>query len=728
MRGLTGLGPGLLAGPLPRERRDTLFMLAVLAWTLAPLVGHVPTWSSAGAALALLWRVGLTWRGAALPPRWLLTLLLIGSVGAVALTWRSLGGKDAGLALLVMLAALKTLELRARRDALALFFLGFFLVLSNFLHSQSLAVALAMGAAVWGLLAALVLAHMPAGRPTLVSVIGKAGKLVLIGAPLVAVLFVFFPRIGPLWGVPGDAGGRTGLSNELQLGDVAELALDDRLALRVQFNGPSPPPQALYFRGPVLSQPDGARWTTLPWRAGAALPPPFDPRLQAAAGTSAASAASAPGTLSYTMTVEPLRIATLPLLESVQGVPELQAGGEGGLQLSPHPEGNWISNRPITERLQVNALARRDGRTPGLPEDLLVGTQSSWLALPDGLHPRTRAWAAELGRQNALAQAPDAARRADVLAIALIAHIRQAGYAYTLSPGDLGAQPLDSFWLDTRAGFCEHYATAFVVVMRSLGVPARIVTGYQGGLVNPIDGVLEVRQSDAHAWSEYWRAGDGWVRVDPTAAIAPERISGSRRLAAPRGLVAGALADVDPALLERLRAVWGALDHRWNQWILSHGRQRQLDLLRSLGWADANLADLGRALAIALTTLATLGAALAAWQGRRQRIGDPWQRAWQALRHDLARRGIPSAPHDTPRTLAARLHEASRRAPDGHATHEAAALALLALEQARYRPAAAPATAQNAVRATGAAEPKAPDGDLELFKRAKRAVRSIRQV
>ncbi len=706
MKGLAGLGP------IPRERRDTLFMLAVLAWTLAPLVGHVPTWSSAGAALALLWRVGLTWRGAALPPRWLLTLLLIASVGAVALTWRSLGGKDAGLALLVMLAALKTLELRARRDALALFFLGFFLVLSNFLHSQSLAVALAMGAAVWGLLAALVLAHMPAGRPTLASVIGKAGKLVLIGAPLVAVLFVFFPRIGPLWGVPGDAGGRTGLSNELQLGDVAELALDDRLALRVQFNGAPPPPQALYFRGPVLSQPDGARWTTLPWRAGAALPPPYDPRQQAAA---MASAASAPGVLSYTMTVEPLRIATLPLLESVQGVPELQAGGEGGLQLSPHPEGNWISNRPITERLQVRATARRDGRTPGLPEDLLVGTQSSWLALPDGLHPRTRAWAAELGRQNAIAQAPDAARRADVLAIALIAHIRQAGYAYTLSPGDLGAQPLDSFWLDTRAGFCEHYATAFVVVMRSLGVPARIVTGYQGGLVNPIDGVLEVRQSDAHAWSEYWRPGDGWVRVDPTAAIAPERISGSRRLAAPRGLVAGALADVDPALLERLRAVWGALDHRWNQWILSHGRQRQLDLLRSLGWADADLADLGRALAIALTIIATLGAALAAWQGRRQRSGDPWQRAWQALRHDLARRGIPSAAHDTPRTLAARLRDASRLAPDGpggpatKAGHEAAALALLALEQARYRPAAAV-------------------DDLALLDRARRAVRSMRQV
>ncbi|RZS58704.1 transglutaminaseTgpA domain-containing protein [Sphaerotilus mobilis] len=661
---------------MTRERRDTLFMLAVLAWTLAPLAGHVPAWSSTGAAVALLWRAGLAWRGAALPPRWLLTLLLIASVGAVALTWRSLGGKDAGLALLVVLTALKTLELRARRDALALFFLGFFLVLSNFLHSQSLAVALAMGMAVWGLLAALVLAHMPVGRPTLAGVAGKAGRLMLIGAPLVAVLFVFFPRIAPLWGVPGDAGGRTGLSNELQLGDVAELALDDRLALRVQFTGAPPPPQALYFRGPVLSQPDGPRWTVLPWRAGAALPPEFDPRQQ--------PATPSPDDAAYEMTVEPLRIATLPLLESAQGVPALLAGGESGLTLSPHPEGSWISNRPITERLQVRAVARRDGRSPGLPEDLLTGTLSNWLALPDGQHPRTRAWAAELGRQPALAQAPNPARRADVLAVALIAHIRQAGYAYTLSPGELGSQALDAFWLDTRAGFCEHYATAFVVVMRSLGVPARIVTGYQGGRINPIDGVLEVRQSDAHAWAEYWRAGDGWVRVDPTAAIAPERINGSRRLVAPSGLVAGTLANIDPALLERLRAVWGALDHRWNQWVLGHGRQRQLDLLRSLGWPDADLSDLGRALAITLATLAAIGAGLAAWQVRRQRPQDPWQRAWQSLRKDLARRGFPSSAHDTPRTLATRLREAGQQSPGGSAAHEAAALALLGLETQRY--------------------------------------------
>ncbi len=555
--------------------------------------------------------------------------------------------------------------------------------------------------AVWGLLAALVLAHMPVGRPALVDAIGKAGRLMLIGAPLVAVLFVFFPRIAPLWGVPGDAGARTGLSNELQLGDVAELALDDRLALRVQFDGPPPPPQTLYFRGPVLSQPDGPRWTTLPWRPGAALPPPYDPRRQALPPGA--------GERSYTMTVEPLRIATLPLLESAQGVPQVIAGDEGGLTLSPHPEGNWISNRPLTERLQVRARANPEGRTPGLPEDLLVATQSSWLALPDGLHPRTRAWAVELGRQSAIAQAPSAARRADVVAVALIAHIRQAGYAYTLSPGDLGAQPLDSFWLDTRAGFCEHYASAFVVVMRSLGVPARIVTGYQGGLVNPIDGVLEVRQSDAHAWAEYWRAGDGWVRVDPTAAIAPERINGSRRLAAPRGLVAGALANVDPALVERLRAVWSSLDHRWNQWVLSHGRQRQLDLLRSMGWADADLSDLGRALAIALSLVASLGAVAALVSSRRQRPADPWLRAWQDLRTDLARRGWPSAPHDTPRTLAKRLRDA---------THDTVADALLALEQDRYRP----------VDPSGTTDPTVTERrHSELFGRARRAVRLMRQ-
>ncbi|ACB35179.1 transglutaminase domain protein [Leptothrix cholodnii SP-6] len=641
-----------------RESRDTLFMLAVLAWTLLPQAPHVPLWCSLFSAAALLWRAVLAWRVRPLPPRWLLILLLLACIGATVLTYRSLTGKEAGLALLVLLTALKTLELRARRDALVLFFLGFFLVLANFLHSQSLATAVAMVLSVWGLLAALVLAHMPVGRPRLAQVAGLAGRMLVLGAPLIAALFIFFPRMAPLWGVPGEAGGRTGLSDQLQLGDVAELALDDSTALRVRFFGPAPAASTLYFRGPVLSLPDGQRWVALPWRPGdtsLALPNP-SPRDTA---------------LAYEMTVEPLRVSTLPLLETSVSRPQVDSGE---VELYAHPDGQWITGRPIAERVRLQAQAAVRSRAAASPEGLLP----TYLQLPPGQHPRSIAWAQALRSQPAFAQASPN-QLADLLAVALVVHIRQGGYSYTLAPGTYGEQPLDAFWLDRREGFCEHFATAFVVLMRAMGVPARIVTGYQGGQFNPIDGVLEVRQSDAHAWAEYWRAGDGWVRVDPTAAVAPDRIQRSQRLAPPRGLMAGALAQVDPALLARVRAVWGALDHQWNQWVLSHGRQRQLDLLRALGWQSPDLADLGRLLAIGLAGLALLGAALGAWQARRVRQRDPWLRAYAGVRKALMQRGIDCPAHLPPRSLAAAL-----RRQHGTAA-ETLAAALLALEAWRYQ-------------------------------------------
>ena len=197
----------------PRETRDTLFLLAVLAWTLLPQITQVPAWCSALAYAALAWRARLAWRGAALPSRWLLLLALVGASLGTVLSHQTLLGKSAGLTLLVVLAALKTLELRARRDATVVFFLGFFLVLASFLHSQSLLTALAMGISVWTLLAALVLAHMPEDRPPLTLALGLAARLLLTGLPLIVLLFLLFPRVAPLWSLPADGTGRTGLSD-----------------------------------------------------------------------------------------------------------------------------------------------------------------------------------------------------------------------------------------------------------------------------------------------------------------------------------------------------------------------------------------------------------------------------------------------------------------------------------------------------------------------------------
>jgi transglutaminase-like putative cysteine protease len=632
---------------LSRESRDTLFLLGVIAWTLLPQASHVPGWCAAYAMAALGWRAWLALHGGALPGRrWLLLALALAAAGT-AWSHQSLIGKDAGITLLVVLAALKTLELRARRDAVVVFFLGFVLVLANFLHSQSLAVALAMGVSVLGLLAALALAHMPGGRPSLRSALALTLRSALLGTPIVLVLFLFFPRLPPLWGMPGAGAARTGLSEELQLGQVAELAADERLAMRIRFlDGPAPPAEQRYFRGPVLRLYDGQRWRAdeggLGPPAAGPVPPGAPMQLQLDQA------------VAYEATIEPLDIASLPLLEFSIGEPP-QIDGLA-LPLALRDDLHWQPRRPITERIRLRALAflaLRYHADDGVAPEHLV--KPADLALPAFAHPRTRAWAAALRAGPALAGVVPA-QLAERASAEVLAHIRRAGYAYTLTPGEgragLADDAVDAFWLDHREGFCEHYAASFVVVMRALGVPARIVTGYQGGQLNPVDGLLEIRQSDAHAWAEIWQSARGWTRVDPTAAIAPDRIRLGQRLRPPPGLVAGTLAQVDPALLERLRQLWSAADHRWNDWVLHYGQQRQRDLLERLGWQSPDLYSAARTLLVALGGFGLAGAAWAAWDGWRSRRRDPWLRSLAAVQAELARRGLAEAPRLPPRSLA----------------------------------------------------------------------------
>ena len=288
---------------LPRETRDTLFLLAVIGWTVLPHLARLPWWCVALSALVLVWRAHLALANLRLPGRVPIAALLISAVMLTVWTEQSLFGKEAGVTMLVVLMSLKTLELRARRDALVVFFLGFFLVLTHFLYSQSLFTALAMLGSVWGLLTALVLAHMPVGKPSLRQAGGLAARSALFGAPVMVALFLLFPRIGPLWGMPQDAWGRTGLSGTLRLGGVAEVANDDSIAFRVRFeDGMVLQPESLYFRGPVLTRFDGIEWrrrTTAP---------------SAAPGNPAGVRTLGVG-LRYEMTLEPIRLPLLPLLE-----------------------------------------------------------------------------------------------------------------------------------------------------------------------------------------------------------------------------------------------------------------------------------------------------------------------------------------------------------------------------------------------------------------------------
>ena len=329
------------AARLPRETRDTLFQLAVVAWALAPHARHLPAWCIALAAALLAWRGAIAWRGAALPRRRIVVPLLVVAGALTVASHGTLLGRDAGITLLVVLLALKTLEWRARRDALVVFFLGFFVVLTQFLYSQSLLVGVWLLVAVGGLLTALALAHMPVGRPPLARAAAVAARSAAVGVPAMVALFVLFPRLGPLWGLPDDAAGRTGLSGSLRLGGVASVAEDESIAMRVRFAGAPPPASALYFRGPVLAAFDGVEWTR--------GRPAFSPSRRAAFDLHGAP-------VDYELTIEPNRLPLLPLLEFTPDAPSAAPRIDGWQPLL-RSDGQWQLDRVLTDRVRVAARA-----------------------------------------------------------------------------------------------------------------------------------------------------------------------------------------------------------------------------------------------------------------------------------------------------------------------------------------------------------------------------------
>lgn len=628
---------------LSREGRDTLWLLAVLAMCIAPHAGRLPLWCSVGTALAIAWRAWLAWRDAPLPPRWVLLLALLAATGLTLATHHSLFGRQAGVTLVTMLTALKTLELRARRDAFVVTSLGFFLVLTQFLHSQAIGLAALMLLATLGLLSSLVLAQRPQGRPPIVTAVGAAARSMVMGVPVMLALYLLFPRIGPLWSAPADSGPRTGLSDRIELGEMAELALDDSVALRVRFLGPPPLNHEMYFRGPVLDRFDGQHWTS------SAVVAPVLPR------TPSDAAPQAQGRrIDYQLTIEPNRLRTVPLLD-------------GTLAAQPAPNGppvklrrdglSWQAQQALTERTQVDASAWMEARDRRDPHADDPGQTN--LALPLGHNPRTVAWAEQWRLRQGLQAAS-----ADAVVAALLRHIREGGFSYTLSPQDEPgpaqdappssrapqspgvAHPIDRFWLDRKTGFCEHYATAFVVILRAVGIPSRVVTGFQGAEVNPVDGLHVVRNSDAHAWTEYWSPRGGWSRVDPTAAVAPHRIDRPRPPIRYPEQMPQALRGFDPALWSGLRAYADAANHRWNVWVLQYSRQQQLSMLRNWGFDSPDWVTLVRICAAVIGLLAIFGLMWLWWQRPRLRHS-PWHGPLMALHRALMAAGVP-APADCP--------------------------------------------------------------------------------
>ena len=642
------------ASALPRDTRDTLFLLAVIGWVVLMQVPHIPWWCAALTAAVLVWRATLALRGKPLPGwRWRIGLLAV----TIAATWfshKTLLGRDAGVTLIVVLLALKTLELRARRDAFVVFFLGFFTLLTHFFYSQSLLTAAGILIALLGLLTAVVNAHMPVGKPPLSQTVGIAARMALLGAPIMLVAFMLFPRLSPLWGMPSDGmDGRSGLSGKMRVGQIAELVLDDRIALRVRFDGAVPPQRELYFRGPVLTDFDGVEWKPL----RSAFPPHME--LQA-------ELAVAGEPIRYEVTMEASHRPWLFVLEAATQSPVLE-----GNRAFMTPELQWFTRRPVTELVRYRAESHTRFRHGPLQPSLALQDQ---IALPPGFNPRTLALAQDMRRE--FGSGPQSA---PALVEAALARLRTGGYTYTLDPGVYGQHTADEFWFDRKEGFCEHIASSFVILMRALDIPARIVTGYQGGELNAFDNFWMVRQRDAHAWAEVWLQGQGWVRVDPTGAVSPGRTGTLERLRAPQGAFAAAIGALDPTLAQRLRDVWEAVNNGWNQWVLNYTQGRQLDLLKALGFESPSWADLAYVLIGVIVAVSLTGAAWTLWERQQH---DPWLRTLARVRRRLGELGMPVSEHATPRGLA---HAANAQWGENDFTRGLGAW-LRRLERLRYAP------------------------------------------
>ncbi|WP_291995030.1 DUF3488 and DUF4129 domain-containing transglutaminase family protein [Candidatus Accumulibacter sp. ACC003] len=614
----------------PLEHGAVPWLLAVALVTAGPHVGHLPWWLSLVVGGALLWRAWLWQQARRLPPRWALSMLVVATLAAIGWQFRTLFGKDSGVALLVVFMALKPLEMTSRRDAMVIVMLGYFLLLTHYLYSQSIATGGWLLGAITLLSAALIRVH--GGAQPIAAIARHAGLLLAQALPFMLILYLLFPRVsGPLWGLPEDAhSGLSGLSEQMAPGSISRLTQSAAIAFRSRFVGELPEKSDLYWRGPVFDDYDG-----LTWRASVTTskPPPQAPTIDGIGPPYA-----------YTNIIEAHNQRWLLALDVATTLPA---------DASLAPSLQALAREPLRVRSRFSFASSVDYRAnvSETPETLRQA-----LALPPEINPRSRALAAGW-----------ASRPPAEIAAAALAMFRQQDFYYTLEAPLLGANAMDEFLFETRRGFCEHYASAFVFLMRAAGVPARVVAGYQGGELNPIDGYLIVRQSDAHAWAEIWLAGQGWVRFDPTAAVAPARIEQGIAASLPAGEALPIVIRLDNDWLRQLHNRWEAANNTWNQWVLGYNPQRQREVLSRFGWRDADWRRMSASLAVLCGVALLL---VAVWTLPRRRAVDPIQRAWQKYCGQLQQRGIARAEWEGPGDFAQRV---ARERPElGELTREAA--------------------------------------------------------
>ncbi|WP_462383276.1 transglutaminase TgpA family protein [Pseudomonas sp. Marseille-QA0892] len=626
-------------------RTSLTWLLVAQFLVILPHLAYLPLWVSLLWVGCAIWRIQMYRMRARYPNGWIKAFLMGGTIAGVYLSRGGLVGLDAAVVLLISAFVLKLVEMKSRRDALVVIYLGFFAVLTRYLFDSEIATAAISLLPTIALLSALVGLQHSGFSGRIKGPLKLSLTLLAQAVPLMLVLFLFFPRLGPLWSLPQPSNkGVTGLSDSMAPGEIAELSQSGELAFRANFETPPPHRSKLYWRALTLDQFDGRRWSRTP--SDMASPPPVWEREGLA--------------IHYNVIME--RSAKPWLFVLDVAAPESSDGRLFEDFRVEHP-------RPVDRTLLY--------RMTSWPSGVMEPDQASRAVvrsthLPTEGEPRARSWASQLRAQYSDDNA---------LVDAVLRHFREQPYVYTLRPPVLERNAIDGFLFDTRRGFCEHYAGATAFVLRAAGIPARVVVGYQGGEFNQAAGYVQVRQFDAHAWVEFWTDASGWKRIDPTFQVAPERIE--------RGLE-DAVANERSFLentpfsplhyrhlgwMNTLRMEWDAVNYGWQRWVLGYQAEQQNHFLQRLtGERDTLTLIIVAAAGLALMFAGLCIVVLKPW---RRRLPAE-QRAFESYERMLRRHGVVRLASEGPRTFADR---AARELPAAAAPIR---LFALAYEQRHY--------------------------------------------
>lgn len=581
--------------------------------TLVPHLFHLPVVLSVGCVVVILygsWCL-LVRRQPWFPKVWVKIILMIVSLVVIIKDSGAAFTSEPATAFLVVLAILKLLEMRLIRDVQVVVLLGFFLLAAQFFYAQSLLYTFyALSVTPW-LVAVLMISFRPgeSGKGYWL----RAGRMIGQALPLAMVLFLLIPRFShPLWAIPSQsATASTGLGLSMTPGSISRLIPSDRVAFRATFQTPPPKPSEMYWRGPILWRLTGETWYALN------IPLPGSPAPFAVRGQRWV----------HEITLEPNALPVLFALDYPDQAPD-------GARLNRDRQ--IVVGKPVSSVQRYTVVSHAATQSPEPP---LEHERRMALALPATGNPRARQLASDWHSQNAEPQ--------EIVQLGLD-HLATEPFTYTLMPPPLGTDAIDGFLFVTRSGFCEHYAGAFTFLMRAAGVMARVVTGYQGGTFNPLGDHVTVRDADAHAWVEVWLSGWGWVRVDPTAVVAPRRLAQGMEAMAAQEPEAFPVLDHSSSLWRPLRQVWDWVEYDWNRLVIGFDSGKQRMFWSALGWLNPEMWALVVTMVLAVAVFPFFWA-LFAWiipSFRAQR--DPFHLWYGRFCHKLAKAGVTRQPWEGP--------------------------------------------------------------------------------